>query len=120
MPKKAGPKLAVVHGEPLADLMEPPCDLGKTGAAALGVHPDVSTRSRRGGLAMLKLAAESADRAQSCRRQIDEDGEMVRAGRAADTRFAARAGRAPLRSARCCGLGLDVEPVKGIGRPPGS
>ena len=33
MPKKAGPNLSVIHAEPLADLMQPPADLGETSAA---------------------------------------------------------------------------------------
>jgi Phage terminase, small subunit len=72
-----------------------------------------------GGRAMLEVAARALDRAQDCAEQIQRDGAMVRdkngwkdhpllrhetANRALACRLISR-------------LGLDVEPVKAIGRP---
>jgi Phage terminase, small subunit len=74
-----------------------------------------------GGIEMLTAACQQLDRAESLREQIDRDGEIVRtkaglkehpalkhelASRAFVVRTLAR-------------LGLDVEAVKPIGRPPG-
>ena len=122
MPKKAGPNLSVIHAEPLADLMQPPADLGETGAQLWASIQTQYQIADAGGLAMLKLAAESADRAQRCRLQIDQDGEMVR-GRTGSRdhpllRHELAARSFTVRTLQR--LGLDVEPVKGIGRPPGS
>ena len=73
-----------------------------------------------GGVEMLTAAAQQLDRAESLREQIDRDGEIIRtkaglkehpglrhelAARAFVVRTLAR-------------LGLDVEVVKPVGRPP--
>ena len=74
------------------------------------------------GLRILRVACEAFDRAQAARRTIDEDGMTVidKAGQLKphpllpierDNRAAFLAG---LKA-----LNLDLEPVKGIGRPPG-
>jgi hypothetical protein len=75
---KPAHKLALIRAEPLADLMQPPADLAATGAALWTSIQRQYQISDSGGLAMLKLACESLDRAHSCREQIDEDGEVVR------------------------------------------
>jgi len=121
MSKKAGPNLSVIHAEPLADLMQPPAYLGETGGALWRSIQAQYQISDSGGLAMLKLACESADRAPACRQAIDTDGVMIR-GRAGPREHPLL--KAEL-GARCFTvrtlqrLGLDVEPIKGIGRPPG-
>jgi hypothetical protein len=120
--KNPSPKLAVIHAEPLADLMQPPADLAATGAALWTSIQRQYQISDSGGLAMLKLACESLDRAQSCRAQIDDDGEVVRSRTGIRDHpllkheMAARSFtvRTLLR------LGLDVEPIKAPGRPCGS
>ena len=73
-----------------------------------------------GGLEMLTAACQQLDRAKSLREQIDRDGEIIRtkaglrehpglkhelAARAFVVRTLAR-------------LGLDVEAIKSVGRPP--
>jgi hypothetical protein len=75
-----------------------------------------------GGVELLAQACAALDRAESLREQIDRDGEIVRmkgvlkdhpglkhelANRAFITRAIAR-------------LGLDVEPVRAVGRPAGA
>ena len=74
------------------------------------------------GLRILRVACEAFDRAQACRNTIDRDGLTVldKFGQVKphpllsterDNRAAFLAG---LKA-----LNLDLEPVKGIGRPPG-
>jgi hypothetical protein len=119
--KKSGTNLTVIHGEPLADLTTPPGDLGETGRHLWASIQNQYVISDSGGLAMLKLACESADRAQRCRRQIDEDGELVR-GRTGPRDHPLLKHELAARSFTVRALqrmGLDVEPVKGVGRPPG-
>jgi hypothetical protein len=76
--EKTGSKLTVIHGGPLADLIESPADFGETGAQLWRSIQQQYEISDAGGLAMLRLACESADRAEACRKQIDSDGLMIR------------------------------------------
>ena len=76
-----------------------------------------------GGLALLRVAAEAADRAASCRVQLDQQGEVIvikgvpRAHPAAAIERDARA--ALIRALK--ELRLDVEPLRDWpGRPAGS
>jgi hypothetical protein len=74
-----------------------------------------------GGLVLLRVAAEALDRAERCRRLIDEQGEMLTVRgmpRAHPALAAERDARAAIvRAIR--NLNLDLEPLKAIGRPPG-
>jgi hypothetical protein len=122
VPKKTGPNLSVIPAEPLADLMEPPRDLGETGAALWASIQRQYQISDGGGLAMLKLACESADRAQACREQIDADGVMIRGrtGPREHPLLKAELGARSFTVRTLQRLGLDVEPVGRPGRPLGS
>jgi hypothetical protein len=100
---------------------EPPDELGVYGRRLWqSVHEQYDIADA-GGLETLRQACAAADRAERCRKIIDEQGEMLTvrgqvrahpllrdelANRAFVTRAIAR-------------LGLDLEPVKPIGRPPG-
>jgi hypothetical protein len=121
--KKVGPNhLALIHSDPISDLTLPPPDLGETGAQLWRTIQQQYLISDAGGLAMLKLACESADRAQSCRKLIDEQGEIIWArGTARDHPLLKHELGARSFTVRTLQrLGLDLEPIKGIGRPPGS
>jgi hypothetical protein len=101
--------------------MEPPRDLGETGAALWVSIQRQYQISDSGGLAMLKLACESADRAQACRQQIDADGVMVR-GRTGPREHPLLKHETAARSftvRMLQRLGLDIEPIKAPGRPGG-
>jgi hypothetical protein len=73
-------------------------------------------------LALLAQASEACDRVAECRGIIAEQGAVIRsqgAVRAHPLLAAERDARAAmLRAIRY--LNLDVEPLKAIGRPPGS
>lgn len=120
---KKSANLTLIRTAPAADLLRPPADLGEHGAELWRTIQEQYRIDDAGGLAMLKLACESADRAQKCKQQIDKDGEVVR-GRTGVRdhpllrhELAARSFtvRTLLR------LGLDVEPLHGRpGRPAGT
>jgi hypothetical protein len=74
------------------------------------------------GLELLRQAAEAADRIASCRRQIDESGELLvikGVPRVNPLCAVERDQRAAL--VRCIrNLNLDIEPLKARGRPAGA
>jgi hypothetical protein len=112
-------KLTVVkQGSPASG---PPRKLGKHGMALWQSVNSEYAIEDCGGREMLALACASLDRAESCRELIDKDGEVIKskagwrehpscktelANRAFVVRTLAR-------------LGLDVEAVRGVGRPAG-
>src|SRR5262245_35127464 len=98
---------------------EPPRPLGIHGARLwASVHHEYQLQDS-GGLELLALAAQSLDRAESCRTRIDRDGELIETpGGMKDHpllkhELAARAFVARTLQR----LGLDVEPVRPVGRP---
>jgi hypothetical protein len=121
VPRKP-PQLTVIPLQPAGVPPAPPADLGAAGRAlwtAITAEFDVADAE---GLFVLGLAAQAADRAQRCRERIDADGEAVRtqAGIKAHPLL-----RDELQNRALCArligqLGLRLEPVKPIGRPPGS
>jgi len=110
-------KLSVVSSTVGAKPARP---LGKHGAALWGAIMAEYEIGDAGGIEMLTAACQQLDRAESLREQIARDGEIVRtkgglkehpglkhelAARAFVVRTLAR-------------LGLDVEAIKPVGRPP--
>jgi len=120
MPKKP-PSLAVVRSEPLSDLMVPPPDLGDTGRHLWSSIQAQYRIHDSGGLAMLKLACESADRAQACRERIDHDGLMLRtkSGLKEHPLLKAELGARSFTVRTLQRLGLDVEAIGSPGRQSG-
>jgi hypothetical protein len=101
----------------------PPRKLGEHGARLWGaIHADYGIEDA-GGVEMLALACQALDRAESCRKTIDDDGEVVRTEggplkdhplikhELASRAFVARTLQR---------LGLDVEAIKPVGRPTGT
>jgi len=117
MPKK--PPLSLVLPEHLHPA--PPPELGERGRELWESIMHQYGIDDAGGQAILREACCAEDRAEKCRRIIDEQGEMITVrgqvrshpllrDELANRAFATRAiGR----------LGLDLEPVKLIGRPGG-
>ncbi len=113
------PRLTVV-GAPSA-IVSPHRKLSASGAAlwrAIMIDYEVVDA---GGLEMLLLACEQPDRAEACRTAIDADGEVIRTKNGArehpliKAELAARA----FVVRTLARLGLDVEPIRSVGRPPG-
>lgn len=99
----------------------PPRPLGEHGLALWTAIQSEYAVEDAGGMELLAQACAALDRAESCRAEIDRDGPVIDgkaglrdhpllkhelANRAFITRAIAR-------------LGLDVEAVKPMGRPPG-
>lgn len=112
------PKLKVISG---ASVPEPPRKLGSSGFQLWKTVQADYAVTDAGGVEILALACEALDRAEALRAQIDRDGPIIRtktglkdhpglkhelANRAFVSRAIAR-------------LGLDVEPVRSVGRPAG-
>jgi hypothetical protein len=117
MPRKS-PHLAIVAGP---ELPEPPPHLGDAGRELWSGVQRSYQITDPGGLALLQSAAEAQDRIASCRRQIDEAGELivVRGVPKANPLCAVeRDARAAL--VRCLrNLNLDLEPLRDRGGRPG-
>jgi hypothetical protein len=122
MARRSGSNLTVVGS---AAVPKPPTPPGKLGATGASLWKDITSAYEFGDRASyeaLYQACAAADRAETCRKQIDADGEVIRgktglrdhpllkheiAARAFVVRTLGR-------------LGLDLEPVRsGPGRPPG-
>jgi hypothetical protein len=112
------PALTVVG--PAATGAQPPRNLGPTGRK---LWTDILHEYRiedRAGLELLCLACEAVERAERLRALIDEEGEIVRTktgprshpGLRDELQNRAFVARTLER------LGLNVEPVKAMGRPP--
>jgi hypothetical protein len=120
MPRKA-PHLSVVRPRPGGEGTTPPAHLGEDGRRLWVDIQGAYQIDDPGGLVLLRVAAEALDRAERCRRLIDEQGEMLTVRgmpRAHPALAAERDARAAIvRAIR--NLNLDLEPLKAIGRPPG-
>jgi hypothetical protein len=113
-------------GKPLKAVPEtvaPPRALGKHGYALwCSIHAGYNVEDA-GGLAMLALACECLDRAEMLREEIDRDGATIRLKNGALKDHPALKHELGNRSfvvRTLQRLGLDVEPIRPIGRPPGA
>jgi phage terminase small subunit len=122
MPRNPKPSLAVVNLPPATEAHPAPAHLGAIGADLWREIVAAYEFSDRGSYETLGQACAAADRAERCRAQIDQDGELIRtksgmrdhpllkheiAARSFVVRTLAR-------------LGLDLEPIRdSVGRPPG-
>ena len=112
-------KLSLVKPAPPST---PPRQLGKQGLALWRSVTAEYAIEDAGGVEMLCQACQALDRAEECAAAIARDGVSLRlkAGLSRDNPL--------LKSELACRafvvrtlarLGLDVEPVRGVGRPPG-
>jgi hypothetical protein len=121
MPK---PKLSVVRPtRGKTPLSAPPPHLGEAGRGLWSSIQSSYEISDPGGLVLLRTAAEASDRVASCRKMLDEQGEVIvikgvpRAHPAAAIERDARA--ALIRAIK--ELHLDLEPLRDKpGRPEGA
>jgi hypothetical protein len=102
--------------------LAPPATLAKPGASLWrSIMTEYDIRDA-GGLEILRQACEAADRVREFARVIERDGPMVRTKAGPKDhpllKHELMARSFVVRSLQR--LGLDVEPVKAIGRPPGS
>ncbi len=120
MPRKS-PNLSVVR-LPEPKLPPAPAHLGPDGKKLWADIQTAYVITDPGGQALLRVACEATDRAERCRRLIDDQGELVMVRgqpRAHPALAAERDARAAIvRAIR--NLNLDLEPLKARGRPSGS
>jgi hypothetical protein len=113
------PQLSVVNL--VRKVPEPPPELGEHGRALWVSVMEQYDITDAGGWETLRQACCACDRAEACRVIIDEQGEMLSIrgqlrsnpllrDELADRAFTVKAIQR---------LGLDLEPIKAIGRPPG-
>jgi len=99
----------------------PPCALGKVGQSlwnrVLGDY-DINDAA---GVELLAQACQAADRAESLRRQIDETGEVIhtRSGLRDNPLLKHEVASRAFVTRTLCRLGLNSEPLRAPGRPPG-
>jgi hypothetical protein len=122
MARKPAPYLSAVSPEP-GGSVQPSCKLGPIGMSLWRDVLGAYEFSDRASYETLAQACAAADRAERCRAQIDEDGELLRmrSGAVKDHPLLKHELAARSFVVRSLSrLGLDLEPVRaGPGRPPG-
>ena len=111
-------KLSIVKPAPTG--AKPSRKLGEHGASLWQSVMSEYQIVDSGGLEMLTAACQQLDRAESLREQIDEDGEIIRT-KSGMREHPGLKHELAARSfvVRTLGrLGLDIEAVKPVGRPP--
>jgi hypothetical protein len=122
MPRRTSPKLTVI---PAPSVEQPPRSPIKLGPIGQSLWDDIVSSyefSDRASYETLAQACSAADRAERCREAIDADGEVVkvRGGGLRDHPLLKHEITARSFVVRTLArLGLDLEPVRGMGRPPG-
>jgi hypothetical protein len=123
MPRRTSPKLTVI---PAPSVEQPPRSPIKLGPIGQSLWDDIVSSyefSDRASYETLGQACAAADRAERCREQIDVDGECikVRGGGVRDHPLLKHEIAARSFVVRTLArLGLDLEPVRGMGRPAGA
>lgn len=121
-PRSTAPRLEVVPPAGLADAPVPPADLGE---AARVLWQRIVTEyefSDPASVEILRQAVLAVDLAEQCRRDVQRDGLTIvtktgiREHPAAKVELTARS----LACRTLARLGLDLEPIGQIGRPPGA
>lgn len=109
------PKLKVVE----RSTSDAPRKLGLHGSKLWASVQSEYAIADAGGLEMLAQACAALDRAESCREQIDADGEITRtkAGLREHALLKIELANRSFVVRTLARLGLDVEPVKAVGRP---
>src|SRR5262249_17884745 len=99
-----------------------PAGLGETGQRLWAAVQGQYNIRDAGGVELLKQACQAADRAERCRKAIDLDGELVEQPNGGTREHPLLKAEIAARSfvvRTLTRLGLDVEPVRQPGRPPG-
>jgi hypothetical protein len=118
MPKKARLHMVSNAESPVAVAGTTPVGLGADGLALWRQVNAEYALDDVGGVLLLTQACRALDRAESCRRRIDKDGEIVD-GREHPLLKAEMAARSFV-CRTIAKLGLSFEPVRtAVGRPPG-
>jgi hypothetical protein len=121
MPRRTPPNLAVVAPQSNVEGLPPPKGLDESGTR---LWHDVTSNyefSDAASLVILEQSCRALDRAERCAAEISATGELIRVGKAlrANPLLRDELGFRAFAVRSLSKLGLDLEPVRGIGRPPG-
>jgi hypothetical protein len=107
---------------PLRKTTAPPRKLGKHGRQLWDAVTGEVVVEDAAGIEMLTLTCQALDRAENCREQIDRDGELLRtkAGIKENPLLKTELANRAFVVRTMSRLGLELDPVKAIGRPAGS
>jgi hypothetical protein len=122
MPRKApGPKLALINAAPPPVHPDPPGKLGETGMTLWRAVTTNYAFDDPGSVEILFQACAAAERAATCRRIVDQDGGLIRtkAGTRSHPLLRDELNNRTFVVRALGKLGLDLEPVRAMGRPPG-
>jgi hypothetical protein len=99
--------------------LEPPRTLGKVGLSLWNRITSAYDIADEGGREMLAQCCAAADRAESLRDQIDQDGEVIltKQGKKDNPLLKHEIAARSFVCRTLTRLGLNVEPVRGPGRP---
>jgi hypothetical protein len=98
---------------------DPPRTLGQSGQSLWNRITTAYQIADAGGIELLTLACEALDRAESLRQKIQRDGEIIatRLGFKDHPALKHELANRSFVSKTLMRLGLNVEPVRGVGRP---
>jgi hypothetical protein len=111
----------VSPAQPQSDDSGVPDDLGPDGARLWQRVQSEFDVQDIGGLTLLEQAARALDRAERCRRVIDEQGEAMKCKGGVFKEhplLRAELQNRALVARLITKLGIDLEPIRAIGRPP--
>lgn len=109
------------QSRPAVEEPAPPAHLEETGLRLWRHVMEQYRLEDAGGLEMLAQAATAADRAERCRAAITADGEVVytKTGPRDHPLLKHETAARALAVRTLTRLGLDLEPIKAVGRPAG-
>lgn len=122
MAKKSKPPLQLVTATGGATWPEPPRTLGQHGRSLWDRVQAEYCCEDSGGLELLLLSCEAVDRVWALRQEIERDGAVIRlrnGGIKEHPALRAEIAAMSFISRTLARLGLNFEPVRPIGRPPG-
>jgi hypothetical protein len=116
------PRLAVIPAQPEPEGLPPPAGLDETGRELWRQITGTFEWDDPVPYRVLHEACLALQRAERCRRLIDEQGEMIRTktGMKAHPLLRDEAAARALGCRLLARLGTDLEPVRPMGRPGGS
>ena len=121
MPRSGKPKLSVILSPPEPVSPPPPDGLDATGAALWSELVGTYEWDDPAAYRALLEACFAIQRAERCRKLIDEQGEVAKtkAGLKSHPLLRDEVAARALGCRLLARLGTDLEPIRAIGRPPG-
>jgi hypothetical protein len=120
-PSSSPTRLTLINAAPAPEHPAPPGKLGETGMTLWRAVTTNYAFDDPGSVEILFQACAAAERAETCRRIVDQDGELIRtqAGTRSHPLLRDELNNRTFVVRALGKLGLDLEPVRAMGRPPG-